>query len=119
MNASEIIAADAQSHGVDPQKALLAVSMLLKKKAILMQSGNSVLICMPIAPGCAEVHLATVDQPLALMRALSDFAQKLKNSPIQKIYGKADNPQIVEFIKRAGVQVMNSDKPGYNWMGVL
>jgi hypothetical protein len=119
MNASEIISADSQRNGVDPRKALLAVAMLVNKKATVMQSGNSVLICTPIAPACVEVHLATVDQPLALMRAMADFYQKLKNSPIRKVYGKADNPQIIEFMKRLGGQVTESDKPGYNWMGVL
>lgn len=81
-----------------------------------MKHGDSVLFLNRIAPGEAELHLFTADKPQALMAALKDFIKRVRESDLKAVYGKADNPQIVQALRMVGVQVQDSDKPKYNWM---
>jgi hypothetical protein len=120
MTPSEIISQDIQAHGHNPERVLRWVAgHVHRHNAILLQHGNSVLLVKKIAPHQVELHLFTRDKPLALVGAIKDFYEKIKKSDIKKMYGKADNPQIVQLMKTAGVKVQNSDKPQYNWMGVV
>jgi len=117
MDAAQIIMADAQAHGVNPESALRAVGGMIKQRqAILMQEGNSVLVVRVFNKDFAELHLFTTDAPLALVSALKIFYQHLKNSHLKAVYGKADQPQIVEFMKRIGFPIEPSNIPDYNWM---
>ena len=120
MKASEIILADAQKRGVDGTKALGLISNSVKqKKAVLLQEGNSVLILTKISDGAAETHLMTQDSPIALARSLAAFMKRITEIGIRTIYGKADNPQIVELLKKVGFNVVDSDLPQYNWKADL
>lgn len=120
MKASEIILADAQKRGVDANKALGLINNAVKqKKAILMQEGNSVLMLTKIADGVSEVHLFTQDGVMALATALTAFVKRGIDLGIQTIYGKADNQQIIELLKKVGLNVVASDLPQYNWKADL
>lgn len=116
MKPSEIITADAKRNGVNPAPILNKLGRNLKEKnAILMQSGNSVLIVQKIGKGIAELHLYTADDRAGLIRAVRDFIEKIRKSNLEAVYGNADNPQIIELIKSLGVNVEESDLPEYNW----
>jgi hypothetical protein len=117
MDVVQIITADSQRNGVDPNAVIQAVGAKTKRNAVIMHENNSVLVCTPISPIAVEVHLFTADQPLTLMRSLTVFHEHLKASHIQFIYGKADNQQILQLLKRIGVDVMPSNIPQFNWMG--
>jgi len=120
MKASEIILADAQKRGVDATKALGLINNAVKqKKAVLMQEGNSVLMLTKIRDGAAEVHLFTQDGVMALASALTAFVKRGMALGIQTIYGKADNQQILDLLKRVGLNVVASDLPQYNWKADL
>ena len=120
MKASEIILADAQKRGVDANRALGLISNAVKqKKAVLMQEGNTVLLLTKISDGASEAHLFTQDSVMAIARALSTFIQKGMALGIRTVYGKADNPQIVELLKKVGLNVVASDLPQYNWKADL
>ena len=117
MTPSEIISADLQSHGNDPQEGLRAISLSLKSKnSILLQENNSVLFLRKIGKGIVELHLFTQDSPLTVAKSASSFIKKIRNSDLKKVYGNADNEQIVELLRRLKVDVKDSDKPEYNWM---
>jgi hypothetical protein len=118
MDAAQIIMADAQAHGVNPETALRAISGMIKHhRAILMQEGNSVLVVRVFNGDLGELHLFTTDSPLALVSALKVFYQHLQNSHLKAVYGKADNPQIIDFMKTIGFPVQPSNLAKYNWMG--
>ena len=120
MKASQIIMADAQKRGVNANNALGLVSNAVKqKKAVLMQEGNSVLILTKIGDVAAETHLFTQESPIALARSLAAFMKRITDLGIRTIYGKADNQQIIELLKRVGFNVVASDLPEYNWKADL
>jgi hypothetical protein len=120
MKASEIILADAQKRGVDGTKALGLISNAVKqKKAVLMQEGNTVLMLTKIANGASEVHLFTQDGVMALATALTAFIKRTADLGVTTVYGKADNQQIIELLKRVGLNVVASDLPQYNWKADL
>lgn len=117
MKPSEIIAADAQRQGVDPQKVLQYVgSQVQNKTGSLMSAGNSLLLLVGIGDRCAELHLYTMDSPLALMKNLTHFIDVIRSTDLDRVYGDTDNPGILEMLKRLGVEVQESDRSGYTWM---
>ena len=120
MKSSEIITADLEAKGTDPQEALQLINTALKSnKAILLQENDSVLFLLRISKGDVELHLFTVDSPLKMAKSIIGFVKKIKASDIQRVYGKADNPQIVQMLKNLDVPVTDSDNPKYNWMATV
>lgn len=117
MKPSEIITQNVKALGKDPAPVLKWLGNLVKsKRAIILQKGDSVLVLNRIAPGEAELHLFTTDKPMALMAALKEFVKKVFASGLERVYGKADNQQILDALRAVGVDVLDSDKPKYNWM---
>jgi hypothetical protein len=117
MTPSEIISADLQSHGNDPQEGLRAIAAAMHaNQGILLQENNSILYLRKIGKGIVELHLFTQDSPLTVAKSAASFIKKIRNSDLKKAYGNADNEQIVELLRRLKVDVKDSDKPQYNWM---
>lgn len=117
MTPSQIITADCQQHGVDPAKVLTYVAHEVQSgKGVTMAAGESVLLVVNIGNNHAELHLYTQDSPLQLMKSVQHFIEVIRKSPLKRVYGKADNPGIVQMLSRLGVDVEHSDIPKYNWM---
>jgi hypothetical protein len=117
MTPSEIIMADSKRQGVDPKVVLDTCAKLIKGKlATIIQENNSVLLLTFIDRQDVELHLFTADSPLTLAKSLMGFINTIKQSELRRVYGKADNSGILEMLKRVGVNVMQSDKPQFNWM---
>ena len=117
MTPSEIIMADAKRQGVDPKVILDTCAKLIKAKlATIIQDNNSVLLLTFIDRQDVELHLFTADPPLTLAKSLMGFIRTIKESDLRRVYGKADNSGILEMLKRIGVNIMESDKPQFNWM---
>jgi len=117
MTPSEIITADCQQHGVNPEKVLAFVASVVQKgKGHIMSAGNSVLLIRNIDKKDAELHLFTQDSPMQLVQSLPHFISIIRKTPVRCVYGKADNPGIVQMLKRLGVKVEHSDRHQYNWM---
>lgn len=118
--ASHIIEQYLRSKGQDPTKRINTIYRLVKLgDSILLQENNSVLELRKIEPGVVYSHLYSLDKPMTLVKSLTKFIEKLKQSDIKVIYGKADNPQIISLIKSLGLPVTNSDRPAFNWKAVL
>jgi len=116
MKASEIIKADAVKNNIDPDKALRVISQAVKNKsAILMQENNSVLLVQKINPTSSSMHLATLDSPVVLAKSILKFVKRSKDLGIKTMYGEANNKQIIELMKRIGINIQASDLPQYNW----
>lgn len=117
MKASEIISADIQARGENPTEVLNTISAAVKaKKAIVMQSGNTVLYLLIFAPGMAELHIFTKDRPVAVGKALQEFVDKIRSSGLEKVYATEAPPQIMALLKFLGVESEPSDNPKYKWM---
>jgi len=120
MKPTEIIAEDAKRNGVDPAPILDKMSRSIKSgSGILLQSGNTVLILRRFSKGLAELHLFTTDSPMTMIKALREFIAKIKQSDLTAVYGKADNEQILQVLRSLGVNVQESDIPGYNWKALV
>jgi hypothetical protein len=118
--ASYIIKQYMRANGVDPTKRLNAIYRLVKLgDAILLQENQSVLELRKITPGVLYCHLYSLDKPMTLVKSLTKFIQKIKQSDIKVLYGMADNPQIIALIKSLGLPVVASDRPEFNWRAVL
>lgn len=120
MTPTEIITKDAEAHRIDPKKVLAVIAQQIKTNAsILLHKNDSVLVIRTIAPSAVDLHLFTQDTPVALARSIAYFAQKIKKSDIQVMYGQADNPEILRFVQAFGFRVQQSDRPQYNWMAMV
>ncbi len=120
MTPSEIITADAQQHGIDPQKVLAFVhDHIVKGHANLTQANNTLLFIIHLGQSAAEVHLYTVDNSVTVAKSIIHFIKILKQSPIKVLYGKADNPGIIVMMQKLGLDVQHSNMPQYNWMATL
>jgi len=121
MKPSDIIKADSQKKGTDPTRTMVSIQYLLTHKlGFLLHKGNSVLLLAKISDNEYEVHLFTEDSPLELAKSMISMFHDIEKLKIKAIYGKADNPQIINLLKqlaqREGTEIQNSDKPSFNWM---
>jgi hypothetical protein len=91
---------------------------LSNRNASILQHGDTVLVVIKIDPYDVEVHLYTQDKPMAIVKSVKHFMEEIKASHIKRVYGKADNQNIVSLMKTVGVKIRNSDRPQYNWMAL-
>lgn len=118
--ASHIIEQFMRSRGQDPVKRLNAIYRLVKLgDAILLQENQSVLELRKIKPGVVYCHLYSLDKPMTLVKSITKFIQKVRQSDIKVIYGKADNNQIIPLLKSLGVPITDSDLPEFNWKATV
>lgn len=117
MKPSEIIAEDVRRNGRDPQAVLATVAYYLHNKvAQLMQRGDTVLMVRPISEKYADLHLFSTDKPQNILRALPFFIEAIRRTKLKRVYGNATEPGTTEMLRRAGVEILPSDLPDYNWM---
>ena len=120
MTPEEIITADADERGLDPAPILKSIGHSIDKgESVALHEGDSLLIVRKLDENDAELHLFTSDKPMALVKAIMKFIEKLTQTHVQYFYGNADRDHIIEMLKMLGVKVEDSDKPGYNWKATL
>jgi hypothetical protein len=56
---------------------------------------------------------------MTLVKSITKFIQKVRQSDIKVIYGKADNNQIIPLLKSLGVPITDSDLPEFNWKATV
>lgn len=117
MTPSQIISADIQAHGKDPQADLQAIAQAVQaKKGVVFSEGNTAIFLLNIGNGAAEAHLYTQDSPIKVARALLDFIKKAQTAGIKVVYGTEDVPQLQQLVSNLGLQASPSDNPKYKWM---
>jgi len=121
MKPSEIIKKEAEKRGLDVTKTLVSIQYILTHKlGFLLSKGNSVLLLAKISDNEYETHLFTSDSPLKLAQAMISIFHDIEKLKIKAIYGNADNPQIINLLKKLaekeGTEIQDPDKPNYNWM---
>lgn len=118
MKASEIIYNDKFSQEDGPDKVLMGVAKLVKDNmAVVLQSGDTVLVVVRLGDGAVEVHVYTVESGLRLISAMKVLIQKLKDSDVQVAYiADPRDAQMLQVLRMNDLQVMKSDRPEYQWM---
>jgi hypothetical protein len=117
MTPAEVITADAKERGVDPQQVLGAIAQLIQNnQGKIFNAGNSVLFVRLLPDDGGELHFFTEDSPIVIARYIKVFWNALKKAGIERVYGKADNQEILQLIQRAGADIQQPDIEGYNWM---
>ena len=123
MKASEIILQDSERNGVDGQRLLNGIAAQVKNdQSILLQQNDSVLVLshMQNNPRNFSLHLFTADAPLTLAKSITSFIKKIRAMEgAQNVYGNTENKQLLELLKRLGVDVLDSDLEGYTWMAKI
>lgn len=118
MKASEIIYNDKFSQEDGPDRVLTGVAKLVKDNmAVILQSGDTVLVVVRLGDGAVEVHVYTVESGLRLISAMKVLIQKLKDSDVQVAYiADPRDAQMLQVLRMNDLQVMKSDRPEYQWM---
>jgi hypothetical protein len=116
MTPEEIIRADADERGLDADLIVKSIGHSINKgESVAFHDGNSVLLVRKIDDKDAELHLFTSDKPMALVKAVIRFIERIRETNLEYVYGKADKDHIIEMLKMLGIPVMDSDKGQYNW----
>lgn len=117
MTPTEIISQDCSRRGLDAKGILATIAYYVKNKAAhILRRGNTLLLIRPISKEFAELHLFTMDKPQELLRSLPYFIKTIRGTQLKRVYGKAEEPGTTEMLRRAGIDVLESDLPDYNWM---
>jgi hypothetical protein len=118
MKTSEIILNDKEAIKAGAEKVLAAVGKLIQSgHGVLLKDNNSVLLLIRLGEGLVELHLYTVDKPLAVAKSIKYFIKKIRESDLKAVYGNApiDSP-VVQMLNISGVKVEKSNLPKYQWM---
>jgi hypothetical protein len=120
MKPSDVIALDAQKRGSDPHRILKGVHEAVKRGGIVLHNNQTSLVLVKIGQGIYSCHLYTHDSPLTLSKNLIQFIRQLENKGVHRLYGKADNNQIISLMsqigRKIGYTLEESDLPRFNWM---
>lgn len=120
MTPTEIITADSEAQGIDPQPILQSIAQAVKsKKGVLLQENNTILFLLLIGEGKVEVHIFTQDRPVAVGKAISGFIPKVKRLGVTTIYGTEEPAQTLALLKFLGITPEQSDIPKYKWMAEI
>ena len=118
---SQLIKQYAIDNGIEPTQALVTVQYIITHKmGFILNKNKTALLLIRLAPHEYEVHIVTQDTPFGLHSAMISIFRDIKKLKIEKLYGRADNMQIVllmkRIIKREGGHIDISDRKDYNWM---
>ena len=120
MKPSEIIAADTQRLGLNPEEILSSVQDAVKNKgAVLVRKNNSILLLIPIQENVAEWAVFTQDDDATLEASVGFFINETMKTDAYTIYGDAVNDRVLRAMDANGIQIYQSDRPDYDWMAML
>jgi hypothetical protein len=120
MTPAEVISEDAQRSGSRPGAAMNYIAIAMdKRKAFILHDNKSVLLLDPIDKDRRKyaVHLFTVDSPIGLLRSVKNLIPEIQGVyGLEYVYGNTKDPQVIQMIRAAGVDVLKSDNPKFTWM---
>lgn len=120
MTPQEVVVADAQRNGKPPGPIMGGIAQAIDNKgAKVLHDGKSVVVIEPIEKSKKDfqVHLFTADSPIGLVRSVRNMVAQIQQMPgLERVYGDAKDPQVIQMLRTAGVAVQKSDKPKFTWM---
>ena len=106
MRTQDIIRQDMQKNGMGEiaEQFLRGLAVGLQNKALgILREGETVVIFRASDENALEFDLYTVDEPLALAKALKKFYEYAKNAGVKLLESNADNLEIAKLGKAAGI----------------
>ena len=126
MTPSEIITQEAKQVGYDADIMLRKINKLVQGKAgVLLQQNNSLMLLIGIGKAVSEAHFFIADDKATLKKSMAHFAEQLKNSELNTIYGTVDkqhNPLLenaFDLLHKNKINIQKSNVPRYLWMAQL
>ncbi len=119
MTPQEIVAADCERTGHRVGAVMHGVMMALDKGGKIFHDNKSVVVLEPLGKSKKdfEVHLFTVDASLGLVRSVQKIIEQIRQVPgLERVYGDAEDPQVIKMLRTTGLDVQESDKKNFTWM---
>jgi len=114
MNASEIIANQAEKEGKDPALALSSIKALVEEgNSILLKEGDTVFLVVRAGGDAVEVVMFTADGAMALPEVVMSAVKKIKASGANVIYGDDEDAMFFEILQQIGIPVKPESSKGY------
>ena len=108
----DIIKADVERSGGNFEQVYKDLFKAIQlDKTRVMRHGNTLMIYHLLAPGEAEVHIATIDNPKQIVEAVKQFHDSMKKIGFKKATSTTDNPQIAKMLSTAQVPVRVQQVP--------
>jgi len=116
MNASEIIANQAQKDGHDPAQAMGAIKQAVESgNSILLKEGDTVFMVTRAGGDAVEVIMFTADGAMNLPKVVMSALKKIKASGANVIYGDDEDAMLLEVLQQIGVPVQPENSGGHTW----
>jgi hypothetical protein len=114
MNASEIIANQANKEGKDPALVLASLKKVIEAgNSILLKEGDSVFLVTRAGGDAVEVVMFTADGAMALPNVVMSAIKKIKASGANVIYGDDEDAMFFEILQQIGVPVQPENSNGH------
>ena len=109
----DILRSDVQRTGGDFDTIYAALEQKIHEgKTRILRHNNTLLIYNIIEKGVAEIHLATVDQPAAMIDAFRSFYHAFKVAGFKSLHSEVEDPQIIRLIQMARIPVQAHQSQG-------
>lgn len=113
VSTEDILRSDVERTGGDFDTVYAAMEKAIHDGTTrLLRHNNTLLIYNIIEKGVAEIHLATVDSPPAMMEAFKSFYHAFKTAGFKSLHSEVDNPQIIRLIQMTGIPVQAHQAQG-------
>lgn len=117
MSAIQIIGKSLLAEGLDPMPVLNFVQQgVTKGNCALMHIQESVFVVIYISLEDVVLHLFSTDTPIRLKSNIQELQRRIERSTIQRVYGHADNPKLLELLKLMGYAIEESNRNEFVWM---
>ena len=109
----DILRSDVKRTGGDFDTIYAALEQKIHEgKTRILRHNNTLLIYNIIEKGVAEIHLATIDQPAAMIDAFRSFYHAFKVAGFKSLHSEVEDPQIIRLIQMARIPVQAHQSQG-------
>jgi hypothetical protein len=113
VSTEDILRSDVQRTGGDFDEIYAALEQGIHEgKTRILRHNNTLLIYNIIEKGVAEIHIATVDQPPAMIDAFKSFYHAAKVAGFKSLHSEVEDPQIIRLIQMAKIPVQAHQSQG-------
>ena len=116
MNASEIIANNANKLGIDPAVVMASVKQYMDAgNSILLKEGDSVFLVTRIGGDAVEIAMFSADGAMNLPQVVMAALKKIQASGARIIYGDEEDAMLLEVLQQIGAPVQPENSEGHAW----
>lgn len=108
-----------QSANISPDQGEKLVQAAVNGGSKFERVGNTILAFKQLPPNAAQVYFFSTDKPEAFVQSMAKLLAPLKQSGVRVVYMNKVDPTIVKAMQAVGMQMQQSDRPGYKVMAAL